>query len=70
MLSWENALEEKSILSGELFANEYGRAFLKDQESILSQMLSYIPLTMSILQNALFKKCAKSILQGNAGESI
>ena len=46
MLSRQNALEDKSILPGEHFAKEYGRAFLRDQESILSKMLSYIPVIM------------------------
>ena len=37
MLSWQNALVLKSILSGEHFAKEYGRAFLREQKSILAK---------------------------------
>ena len=55
MLSWENAFEEKSILSTEHFAKETERAFLKDQERILSKMLSYIPLKIPFCK-LLFKK--------------
>ena len=37
MLSWQNALVLKSILSGEHFAKEYGKAFLREQKSILAK---------------------------------
>ena len=43
------------FLPGEHFVKEYGRALVRDQESVLSKMLSHIPLTMP-LGILLFKK--------------